>query len=196
MELRENTYIDISAHAYSIIVDETRTTSRAKLIFSSLLMRLFRANGVEIPQDISLMSTPPAINALTIARIKVRIPGDEEEGDQTQVEPMDTKIEAEGQPLSSRHCDSDESCDEEGNFSAFMTIAPVESSDDLSVLVEEHGEHTKLESMGIIEESDDEEDERIVRLQETYNSLLEKTGKYAKVAKATIKKKKRVEQDY
>ena len=33
-------------------------------------------------------------------------------------------------------------------------------------------------------------------LQETYNSLLEKTGEYAKVAKATIKKMKRVEQDY
>ena len=31
----------------------------------------------------------------------------------------------------------DESCDEEGNFSAFMTITYVESSDDLSVLVEE-----------------------------------------------------------
>ena len=41
MELRENTYIDISAHVYSIIVDETRTTSRAKLILPSLLMRLF-----------------------------------------------------------------------------------------------------------------------------------------------------------
>ena len=38
--------------------------------------------------------------------------------------------------------DSDESCDGEGNFSTFMTIAHVESSDDLSVLVEELGEHT------------------------------------------------------
>ena len=36
----------------------------------------------------------------------------------------------------SSNLDSDESCEEEGNFSAFMTIAPVESSDDLSVLVE------------------------------------------------------------
>ena len=47
----------------------------------------------------------------------------------------------------------------EGNFSAFMTIVPVESSDDLSVLVEELGEHTELESMGIVEESDDDDDE-------------------------------------
>ena len=33
-------------------------------------------------------------------------------------------------------------------------------------------------------------------LQETYNSLLEKTDEYAKVAKATIKKMKRVVEDY
>ena len=71
MEIQENTYIDISAHVYSIISDETRTTSRAKLILSSLLMRPFHAKGVEIPQDINLMPTPPAINALIIARIKV-----------------------------------------------------------------------------------------------------------------------------
>ena len=48
-ELRENTYIDISAHAFSVIVVETRTTLRAKLILPSLLMRLFWAKGVEIP---------------------------------------------------------------------------------------------------------------------------------------------------
>ena len=58
------------------------------------------------------------------------------------------------------------------------------------------GENTKLDSIGIVEESDDEEDEGIVGLQETYNSLLEKTGEYAKVAKATIKKMKRAEEDY
>ena len=45
-----------------------------------------------------------------------------------------------------------------------MTIAHVESSDDLSVLVEKLGGHTELESMGIVEESDDEEDERTVGL--------------------------------
>ena len=63
--------------------------------------------------------------------------------------------------------DSDESCDGEGNFSAFMTIAHVESLDDLSVLVEELGEHTKLEPIGIVQESDDKEDEEAVGLQET-----------------------------
>ena len=77
-----------------------------------------------------------------------------------------------------------------------MTIAHVESSDNLSVLIEELGEHTKLESIGIVEESDDEEDDRTVGLQETYNSLLEKNGEYAKVANTTIKKMKRAEEDY
>ena len=96
----------------------------------------------------------------------------------------------------SSNSDSDESCDGEGNFFAFMTIAPMESSDDLSVLVEELGKHTELESMGIVEEFDDEEDERTMGLQEIYNSLLEKTGEYAKMAKATIKKMKRAEHDY
>ena len=50
--------------------------------------------------------------------------------------------------------------------------------------------------MGIVEESDDKEDEGPVGLQETYNSLLKKIGEYAKVAKAAIKKMKRVEEDY
>ena len=68
-----------------------------------------------------------------------------------------------------------------------MTIALVDSSEDLSLLVEELGEHTEVESMGIREESDDE-DEGTKELQESYNSLLKKTREYARVAKATIKK--------
>ena len=67
-------------------------------------MTLFQAKGVEIPQDISLMPSPPAINALTISRIKVHLPGDEEEGDQVQGEPMDIEIEAKAQPSSSQSC--------------------------------------------------------------------------------------------
>ena len=42
----------------------------------------------------------------------------------------------------------EESCDGEGNYSAFMTIAHVQSSNDLSLLVEELGEHINVESMG------------------------------------------------
>ena len=58
MELKEKTFIDISSHIFDTIVDETRTTSRPKLIFPSLRVRLFRAKGVEIPQDIRPMPTP------------------------------------------------------------------------------------------------------------------------------------------
>ena len=90
---------------------------------------------------------------------------------------------------------SEESCDGEGNYSAFMTIAPVDLSEDLSLLVEELGEHIEIESMGIGEESDDE-DEGTKELQESYNSLIEKTGEYARVAKAAIRKMKKAKHDY
>ena len=97
MELKEKTFIDINSHIFDTIVDETRTTSRPKLIFPNLLMRLFRAKGVVIPQDISPMPTPSAINKLTIIRIQVCLPSDEEEGD-----PMETETVAAGQASSSR----------------------------------------------------------------------------------------------
>ena len=96
--------------------------------------------------------------------------------------------------------DSEESCDGEGNYSAFMTIAPMDSSEDLNALVEELIKHTEVESMGVGEESNDEGEECILEgtkgLQEMYNSLLEKIGEYAREAKAAIRKMKRVEQDY
>ena len=95
----------------------------------------------------------------------------------------------------SSNSDSDESCDGEGNYSTFMTIAHVESSEDLSKLVEELGEYSDDESMGIVEESDAEEDEDTSGLQESYNSLLEKSGEYARVTKVVVKKMKKAE-DY
>ena len=55
--------------------------------------------------------------------------------------------------------DSEDSYDEKGNFLALMTIAHVESSEDLNLLVQELGEHSDEEFMGIVEESDAEEDE-------------------------------------
>ena len=73
----------------------------------------------------------------------------------------------------SSNSDSDESYDEEGNYSAFMTIAQVESSKNLNLLVQELGEHSDEESIGIVEESDVEEDENTACLQENYNSPLE-----------------------
>ena len=98
MELRENIFIYIDAYLFSILVDATRTTSRPKLILPSLIMRILHENGVETPQDISLMPTPPAIDALTITRSKVHHSGNGEEVDPTQEQPMDTETEAEGQP--------------------------------------------------------------------------------------------------
>lgn len=96
----------------------------------------------------------------------------------------------------SSNSDSEASYDEEGNFSAFMTIDHVESSEYLNLLVQELGEHSDEESMGIVEESDSKEDEDTAGLQENYNSLLEKSGEYARVAKVAVKKMKKVEEDY
>ena len=64
------------------------------------------------------------------------------------------------------------------------------------MLVQELGEHSDEESMGIVEESNAEEDEDTVGLQENYNSLLEKSGEYARVAKAAVKKMEKAEEDY
>ena len=92
--------------------------------------------------------------------------------------------------------DFEESCDEEENFSTFMTVAHVESSEDLNLLMEELGEHSDEEFMGIEEESDAEEDEDTAGLKENYNSLLEKSGEYVRVAKVAVKKMKKAEEDY
>ena len=96
----------------------------------------------------------------------------------------------------SSNSDSKESCDEEGNYSTFMTITHVESSDELNLLVQELGEHSDEESLGVVEESDAEEDESIANLQKNYNSLLEKSGEYTRVAKVAVKKMKKAEEDY
>ena len=98
--------------------------------------------------------------------------------------------------LDSSNSNSEERCDGEGNYSTFMTIAHVESTDDLSKLVEELGEHSDEESMGVVEESDDEDDEKSDGLQENYNSLGEKLGEYARVTKAAVKKMKKAGEDY
>ena len=92
--------------------------------------------------------------------------------------------------------ESEESCDGEGNYSAFMIIAHVESSDELNLLVRDLGEHSDEESLGVAEESDAEEDESTTNLQENYNSLLEKSGEYTRVAKTAVRKMKKAEEDY
>ena len=96
----------------------------------------------------------------------------------------------------SSNSDSKESCDKEENYSIFMTISHVKFSDELNMLVQELGEHSDEESLGVVEESDAEEDESTANLQKNYNSLLEKSGEYIRVAKAIVKKMKKVEEDY
>ena len=91
---------------------------------------------------------------------------------------------------------SEESCVGEGNYSAFMTTAHVESLDELNLLIRELGEHSDEESLGVVEESDVEEDESTANLQENYNSLLEKSGEYTRVAKVVVRKMKKAEEDY
>ena len=91
---------------------------------------------------------------------------------------------------------SEDICDGEGNFSAFMIVAHIESSKDLNLLVKEFGEHSYEKFMGIVKESDAEEDEDTTGLKENYNSLLDKSGEYARVAKAAMKKMKKAEEDY
>ena len=67
-------------------------------------MRIFRAKGIPIPQDLSLMPTPSAINKQTIIRIQVWLPGDvdEEGAEQEEGDPIDTEAEAAGQSFTSR----------------------------------------------------------------------------------------------
>ena len=61
--------------------------------------------------------------------------------------------------------------------------------------MEELGVQTEVEFMGVGKESDDDNEECIYEgakgLQESYNSLLEKTEEYARVAKAAIRKVKK-----
>ena len=61
--------------------------------------------------------------------------------------------------------DSEESYDGEGNYSVFMTIAHVGSSDELNLLIRDLGEHSNEESLGVVEESDTEEDESTTNIE-------------------------------
>ena len=77
-----------------------------------------------------------------------------------------------------------------------MTIAFVDSKNDLSNLVEELGD---LFGDGEIEESEDEDvcqNEGEIKLQEANVSLLEYCGKYAKVSNLAMKKMKKVEEEH
>ena len=76
----------------------------------------------------------------------------------------------------------------EGNYRAFMTIAFVDSKNDLSNLVKELGDLFEDEE---IEESEDEDvcqNEGEINLQDAYDSLLEDCGKYAQSCKSCCEK--------
>ena len=95
--------------------------------------------------------------------------------------------------------DSEESCDGDGKYSVFMAITSVDSNDDLKTLKEELGEHTDVETIDDGDASKEEEEyvyKGNKKMQESYKALLEESGDYAKIAKAAIRKMKKVEEYY
>ena len=77
-----------------------------------------------------------------------------------------------------------------------MTIASVDSKNDLRNLVDEFGDLSRDEE---IEESEDEDmcqNEGEINLQEAYDSLLEDCGKYDKFTILAVKKMKKVEEEH
>ena len=97
MELRENTYIDISAHLYNIIVESTKITSRSKLAVPNFIMRILHNKGVKTPQHIGLMPPILPINSQTILRSRIQILRDEHAEEIEEAPPADTETEVEGQ---------------------------------------------------------------------------------------------------
>ena len=88
----------------------------------------------------------------------------------------------------SSNSDMEGECDSEGNCRAFMTIASIDSKNDLSNLVDELGDLFEDEE---IEESEDEDvcqNEGEINLQGAYDSLLEDCGKYAQSCKSCCEK--------
>ena len=97
MELRENTYIDISARLYNIIAESTKTTSRSKLVVPNLILRNLHENGVETPQHIGPMPLTSLINSQTILRSRIQIPEDKHAEEAEEAPPVDTETKVEGQ---------------------------------------------------------------------------------------------------
>lgn len=80
-----------------------------------------------------------------------------------------------------------------------MAITSIDSNDNLKTLKEELGKHTDVETIDDGDASEEEEEyvyEGNKKLQESYNALLEESGDYAKIAKATVRKMKKAEEDY
>ena len=96
----------------------------------------------------------------------------------------------------SSNSDTEGECDSEGNYRAFMTIASVDSKNDLSNLVDELGHLFEDEKIEESEAEDMCQNEEKIILQEAYDSFLEDCGKYAKVSNLAVKKMKKVEEEY
>ena len=79
----------------------------------------------------------------------------------------------------SSNSDTEGEYDSEGNYRAFMTIASVDSKNDLNNLVDELGDFSDDEGIEESEDKDMCQNEGEINLQEAYDSLLEDCGKYA-----------------
>ena len=77
-----------------------------------------------------------------------------------------------------------------------MTIASIDSKNDLSKLVEELGDLSEDEEVEELEDEDVYQNEGENNLQEAYDSLLEDCGKYTKVVNLVVKKMKKVEEGH
>ena len=77
-----------------------------------------------------------------------------------------------------------------------MAITMVDSRDDLSNLVNEHGVHSVSEEVENSKVEDVCLNEGEKNLQEVYDALLEDCGKYAKVTKNVVKKMKKIEEEH
>ena len=96
----------------------------------------------------------------------------------------------------SSNSDAEGECDSDGNYSAFLVITVVDSRDELSELVDNLGVHSKGEEVDVSNVEDVYLNEGEKNLQEVYDALLEDCGKYAKVAKSTVKKMKKIEEEH
>ncbi|XP_050242518.1 uncharacterized protein LOC126691530 [Quercus robur] len=85
------------------------------------------------------------------------------------------------------------------NFCKFLEFKNSEKFGDKGKFMssrKEKKDFKKIEGKESQSTQDVEEDEDTAGLKENYNSLFEKSGEYARVAKATVKKMKKVEEDY
>ena len=90
---------------------------------------------------------------------------------------------------------SDDSYNGDGNYSTFMAMTSVDLKEDLSELNEELGEYTDVEEDEAMEDEEEYLNEGERKFQVVYDALLKDCGKYAKVAKSSVKKMKRIKED-